>query len=339
MRIAQISTLSSPVGRTARGSVEKLVWNLSRHLIALGHEVEVFGVPGDSEEVPVRGVLSSPYAEGDSPGNWTMCEWMNIGEAIKNAPHFDIIHSHSYLHALPLTQVCKTPILSTLHVWPYLDDAKLLKSYPKAHVSALSFAQWSELTIPYPLPVVISGVEVDEFSISDTQGNYLLYLGRFIPQKGVVEAIELAKKLETKVLLCGYENEYFKTTVSPLLREGECEFIGPVNPAQRASILSQARALLYPLQAPEPFGLVLVESMMCGTPVIALSTGAVPEIVVNGVTGVIGDSIEKLALRGSEAFSLDRSVIARHARQFYSAETMAKGYLELYSGILGREEG
>jgi len=338
MRIAQIATLSSTVGRSSEGSVEKLVWCLSRHLIALGHEVTVFGIPGDSEEVRVKNIFSFPYATEDTPDNWHLCEWINICEAVKQSSKFDIIHSHSYLNALPLAAISHAPILSTLHIWPYADDFKLVRLYPTAHISALSHAQWSEDLIPYPFPVIPHGVEREEFPLSSSPEDYLLYLGRFIPQKGVVEAIHVAKRLGVRLLLAGYENEYFHSTVRPLLVPGESEYVGPVSPLERAQLLSKAKALLYPLLAPEPFGLVVVEAMMCGTPVIGHGIGAVPELVVDGESGILGASLDELAERGRDAFSLNREAIAAYAEKRFSMESMAKSYLELYRSIVGVHE-
>lgn len=334
MKIAQISTLSSTVGRNSEGSVEKLAWGLSRHLIALGQEVTVFGVPGDSEEVPITSLFSSPYATADTLDNWHLCEWINICEAVKRSADFDILHSHSYLNALPLTPLSRAPILSTLHIWPYADDFKLVHLYPRAPISALSHAQWRGTP---RFPVIPHGVEREEFPRSTSPEDYVLYLGRFIPEKGAVEAIQLAKRLGVRLLLAGYENEYLNSVVRPLLVPGESEYVGPVTAKERAQLLSKAKALLYPLLAPEPFGLVVVEAMMCGTPVIAPAIGAVPELVIDGESGILGSSLEELAERGRDAFSLNREAIATYAETRFSMKSMARSYLELYRKILEGE--
>lgn len=333
MRIAQVSTLSAPVGRQTGGSVESLVWLLTRELTRLGHEVTVFGCAGSECDGRLVATLPGPYGAKGAYDDWQLCEWVNLCQAVKRSGHFDVLHTHAYLWGLPLGPMAQSPFVHTLHIVPDQNHALLWQSYPDAHVTALSQQQWSEFPALKPAAIIPHGVDITEFSFQAAPEDYLLYLGRFVSGKGPLHAIATAKTLGLRLILAGPENAYFREHVRPLVDGRQVEYAGFVTGADRNRLLGGARALLYPIQHPEAFGLVLVESMLCGTPVAAIGIGAVPEIVENGVTGILAPSPANFAEVVGCAIKLDRRQVRAAAEVRFSATQMARSYASLYERI------
>jgi glycosyltransferase involved in cell wall biosynthesis len=334
MRIAQVSTLSTPVRREGGDSIESLVWLLSRELTALGHEVTVFACAGSESHGELVATLPGPYAQDGSPDDWQVCEWINLCRAVEQSARFDVLHSHAYLWGLPLQNLSRAPMVHTLHVMPYDDEARLRALAPAA-VTALSHYQWSAFADLRPAAVIPHGVDPAQFTFRPAPEDYVCYLGRFIPGKGPVEAVAVAKALGLRLLLAGPRNDYFHKHVEPLVDGRWVEYVGYVSGRERDRVLGGAKALLYPVQAPEPFGLVQVESMMCGTPVVALRVGAVPEVVEEGVTGYTASSLEEFAGQAVRSFSLNRRAVRARAEERFSARRMAEQYLEVYRRLTG----
>ena len=331
MRIAQVSTLSTPVRREGGASIESLVWLLTRELTALGHEVTVFACAGSESHGELVPTLPGPYARDGSPGDWHLCEWINLCRAVEQSARFDVLHSHAYLWGLPLQNLSRAPMVHTLHVMPYDDEARLRALAPAAPVTALSNFQWSAFPDLRQAAVVPHGVDPTQFTFRPEPEDYVCYLGRFIQDKGPVEAVAVAKTLGLRLLLAGPRNDYFHKHVEPLVDGRWVEYVGYVSGRERDRLLGGAKALLYPVQAPEPFGLVQVESMMCGTPVVALRVGAVPEVVEEGVTGCTASSLEEFASQAVRGFSLDRRAVSARAEERFSARRMAEQYAEVYA--------
>jgi glycosyltransferase involved in cell wall biosynthesis len=227
-------------------------------------------------------------------------------------------------------------MVHSLHVWPYNDSAALRRAHPGAQVTALSSAQWSHFPDLAPTAVVPHGVEPAFFPATDRAGCDACYLGRFIPDKGPVEAIEVARAAGVRLVMAGPDNEYFRSRVAPLVNGRDVEYVGPVGGADRAELLGSAGVLLSPLQAPEPFGLVLVEAMMCGTPVVATAIGAATEIIDPGVTGYCACDITRMPSLVHAALGLDRAAVHTRAEIRFSATRMVEDYLVLYEKAAGR---
>jgi glycosyltransferase involved in cell wall biosynthesis len=338
MRIAQVSTLSTPVRREGSDSVEGLVWLLSRELTALGHEVTVFACAGSEPCGELVATLPGPYGQGGSPGDWRLCEWINLCRAVGESARFDVLHAHAYLWGMPLQTLARAPMVHTLHVSPYEDEARLWSLAPGSCVTAISRYQWSACPGLRPAAVIPHGVDPEQFTFRPEPEDYVCFLGRFIPGKGPVEAVAVARALGLRLLLAGPRNDYFHEHVEPLLDGRSVEYVGPVSSRERDRLLGGARALLYPVQAPEPFGLVQVEAMMCGTPVVAVRLGAVPEIIDEGVTGCTAASADGLARQVVRAFELDRRRVRARAEERFSAARMAAEYARLYQRLVAGAE-
>ena len=334
MRIAQISTLSAPVRQVTEGSVESLVWLLTRELTRLGHEVTVFGIPGSEVDGEFVATLPGSYGAPGSIDDWQLCEWVNLSRAVSESKRFDVLHSHAYLWGIPLDPLSQAPLVHTMHITPDPDFATLWGMSPRSCVTAISRCQWSNYPQLTPAAVVPHGVDATQFSFNAEPGDYVCYLGRFIPGKGPCQAIAAARKLGVRIVLAGPRNAYFKEHVEPLVDGKNVEYVGFVKGAERDKLLGGARALIYPIQYQEPFGLVLVESMLCGTPVAAINLGAVPEVIDQEVTGYYSSSMDQFLDAVEKAMLLDRRKVRDHASRKFSPEQMAQGYLRVYEKVI-----
>jgi glycosyltransferase involved in cell wall biosynthesis len=335
MRIGLISTLSTPVRQEGSDSVESLVWLLSRELTLLGHEVTVFACAGSEVCGELVVTLPGPYGTAGAPDDWQQCEWINLCRAVEQSERFDVLHSHAYLWGLPLERLSRAPMVHTLHVCPYEDEIRLWSLTPAARVTAVSHSQWSAAPGLRPAAVIHHGVDPAQFTFRDRPEDYVCFLGRFIPGKGPLRAVGVARSLGLRLLLAGPPNDYFRAHVEPLVDGRTVEYVGYVRGAERDRLLGGARALLYPVEAPEPFGLVLAEAMMTGTPVAALAVGAVPEVVEDGVTGCCAAGVEELAALLPRVLHLDRAAVRRQAEERFSARRMAEDYARLYARVAG----
>ncbi len=334
MRIAQVSTLSAPVRCNTSGSVESFVWLLTRELTWLGHEVTVFGIDGSECDGTLVATQPGPYGAPGTFDDWQLCEWVNLCRAVQRSGEFDIIHSHAYLWGLPLAALSRAPMVHSLHIVPDENHALLWRQYREANVTALSHHQWSACPDLTPAAIIPHGVEFSDFAFREKPDDYLLYLGRFVSGKGPLHAIAAARKLGIRLILAGPENAYFREKIRPLVDGRNVEYAGFVTGAERARLLGGARALLYPIQHPESFGLVLVESMVCGTPVAAIRLGAVPEIIEEGTGGCMAETMENFPAAVLRALDLDRNAVRRHAELRFPAEKMARAYDSLYQEIV-----
>ena len=337
MRIAQVSTLATPVRQVGAGSVESLVWLLSRELTAMGHEVSVFAAGGSETPGELVTTLPGPYGENGSPADWQLCEWINLCCAVAQSGRFDVIHAHAYLWALPLLPLCRSAMVNTLHVWPTEDAVKLWRGAPGAVVTAISQAQWNGFA-PAPIAAVIPhAIDASQFTFRERADDYVCYFGRFIPEKGPLHAIAAAKALGVRLRMAGPWTPYFREAIEPHLKEGSVEYAGYLAGAARDEFLGRARALLYPVQQAEPFGLVMAEAMTCGTPVVALRVGAAPEVIEQGVTGYCAASMGEFEEKLAASFSLDRARVREQAMLTFDARRMARQYESVYQCAVQRK--
>lgn len=337
VRIAQISTLSTPVRRDLADSIEHLVWLLTRGLIDLGHEVTVFAAGNSETDGELVAALPGGYNKRSEPWvpiDWQLCEWINLCHAVEQSSRFDILHSHAYLWGLPLQSLSRAPMVHTLHIAPQEDNVRLWSMWPDSHVTAISRDQWRQFTQFNPVATIYHGVDPDQFAFGSEPEDYVCYLGRFTEAKGPLDAIAAARDLGLRIILAGPDDAYYRQTVAPLVDGKSVQFIGYVGEAERSRLLGGARALLYPLWYQEPFGLVLAEAMMCGTPIAAMRIGSVPEIVDEDITGCstadrgeFGDTVVR-------AMALDRVRVRQTAVTRFSADRMVREYADLYARLV-----
>lgn len=333
MRIAQVSTLGTPVRATGAGSIESLVYTLTDELTRAGHEVTVFAAGGSRVSGALVETLPGPYGCDGAPGDWQACEWINLCAAIGASSEFDVLHSHAYLWGVPLEPLSRCPIVHTLHVAAHQEAATLWERAPEACVSAISRFQWRAFEHLRPSAVIPHGIDAARHTFRERPEGYACFLGRFVPGKGPLEAIATARALGLPLRLAGPRNDYFDRHVAPLVDGHAVSFAGPIGGDERDALLGGASLLLYPVQAPEPFGLVMVEAMMSGTPVAAYSVGAVPEVVDEGVTGSCTPAGGDLVAAARRALELDRRLVRERAEERFAVERMAGDYLALYEQV------
>jgi glycosyltransferase involved in cell wall biosynthesis len=331
LRIAQIAPLEMPVRPEVGGSIQQLVWSLTEELVRLGHHVTLFATGDSRTSAALHAVYPSDYDHDQAIWDWRFHELLHVASAFERAVEFDVIHSHVYQLGLPFTRLVSTPVVHTYHVNPNDDIVRGFARYREARVVAISNYQRRALAALADVDVVHHGIDTDAFPFQPRSGDYLAFLGRIIARKGPVEAIHLAKRVGMPLVLAGPADEaYYRSEVAPLVDGRQVRYLGPVGPEGRNRLLGGAAALLFPLMAGEPFGLVTIEAMACGTPVAALARGAVPEIVSNGVTGYAADDLDSLAALIPATIALDRARVRREAVQRFDYRRMVRDYVAVY---------
>jgi glycosyltransferase involved in cell wall biosynthesis len=278
----------------------------------------------------LRSCYAHGYRESDELWDWKVPETLNAAWAFEHASEFEVMHSHTYHFALPFTHFVSTPVVHTYHVQLGPEVVQGFRRYPEAHLVAISNFQRSELEGFDQIPVIHNGIDVHAFPFSAERGEYLAFLGRMIPSKGPAEAIRVAHKLEIPLVLAGPSTDWFEREVRPAIDGRLVRYEGPVDAAGRDELLAGAAALLYPIAYPEPFGLVMVEAMACGTPVAAFGVGAVPEIVQQGVGGYWVAPGGALAGAVESVVQLDRGRVREAAIERFDYTRMVDAYERLY---------
>ncbi|VAX19228.1 Glycosyltransferase [hydrothermal vent metagenome] len=338
MRIAMLSPISWRTPPRHYGPWENMVSLLTEELVDLGVDVTLFAT-GDSI---TRGRLAwacrKPYSENNEidPKVW---ECLHISQVFERAGEFDLIHNQFDFLPLTYSSLTQTQVVSTIH--GFSSDA-ILPVYKKynghVHYVAISEADKSP-ELDY-IATIHHGINLGQFRFHESRGEYLLFFGRIHPDKGVKEAIEVARRTGMKLKIAGIvqDEEYFKTEVKPHIDGDRVEYIGSVGPEMRPQVLGRARALLHLINFDEPFGLSMVEAMACGTPVIANGRGSIPEIVQDGENGFIVHNIDGAVDAVKKADSVSRGGCRKSVEERFTARRMANEYLKVYRKILDSRE-
>ena len=335
MRIALIAPPWLPVPPTGYGGTEAVIDRLATGLQALGHEVLLF-TTGDST-CPVPRAWSRESSAFELLGQ-SLVEADHLLHAYERVSDYDIVHDHSLLGPLFASEQLRGRLVVTNH-GPFTPEARTIVSRyaGRAAVVAISADQASRSPIPVEA-VIHHGLRIDEFPVGAGEGDYLFYLGRFSPDKGAREAALIAREAGIPLLMAAKMREateiaYFREAVEPLLGD-DVRYLGEVGLAEKLALMGSARALLNPIRWPEPFGLVMIEALACGTPVLTRRAGAAPEIVDHGVTGVVCDTDEELLEAVGTIDRLDRQACRRAAEERFSVEAMVAAHVELYQRLL-----
>jgi glycosyltransferase involved in cell wall biosynthesis len=339
LRIAQIAPVAVSVPPPLSGSIESLTALLTDGLVAAGHAVTLFATGESRTQATLHATFARGYRE--DPGNWPweLCEMINISAAIERAATFDVIHYQAKYHpfALPFGRLAGVPVVITLHHAPGEHEVALwARHYPDTPFTAISRAQARSMAGLNLVGVVPHAIDVPAFPFAPEPRDYLLFLGRFVEGKGVLQAIEVARRVRMPLVLAAEANDYYREKVAPLVDGTSVVFAGEVADAAKAALLGGARALLYPVQSGEPFGLVLAEATTCGTPVAALDRGAVREVVEDGVTGGVFGSLDAMIEGLPRVLALDRAGVRAVAAERFSVERMVAGYTAVYERLAGR---
>jgi glycosyltransferase involved in cell wall biosynthesis len=336
MRIAQVAPLYESVPPRMYGGTERVVAYLTEELVKQGHEVTLFA-SGDSV-TSAHLVAPCPRAlRLDTACRDPLAPHITMLQLIQQQSHqFDIIHFHmDYLH-FPIFRKIKPRILTTLH--GRLDIPELVplyKQFGDMPVTSISLAQRAPLSWVHWIGNVYHGLPPDQFTFRDEAGVYLAFLGRICPEKRVDRAIAIAKEAGIPLRIAAKvdraDRAYFEEAIRPLLKDPLVEYIGEINEREKDEFLGRAKALLFPIDWPEPFGLVMIEALACGTPVIAYPHGSVSEVVEPGVTGFIVQDLKEAGRAVENIHMLNRATCRQAFENRFTAEIMAKEYLSLYS--------
>jgi glycosyltransferase involved in cell wall biosynthesis len=282
-------------------------------------------------------VCPRPYSE-DHSVDPKVAECLHISEIFERAAEFDLIHNNFDFLPLTYSGLVGTPVLTTIHGFSSPKIIPVYKKYnTRSHYVAISESDKSP-ELDY-IATIHHGIDINQFPFLDADGEYLLFFGRIHPDKGVYEAIQVAQRVGMKLVIAGIiqDQDYFATMVEPHIDGAYVEYLGSVGPDRRADVLGQAIALLHLISFDEPFGLSLVESMACGTPVIAFRRGSMPEIIRHGETGYIVDDIEGAISAVAAIESIDRTQCRADVEKRFTSARMARDYIRVYQEILNGE--
>jgi glycosyltransferase involved in cell wall biosynthesis len=339
MRIAQIAPLFESVPPRAYGGTERAVHWLTEALVGLGHDVTLFAT-GDSRTsarlVPMRAqaerfqrnfeVNNAPYAR--------MIELVR-----RQANDFDVLHFHIDFHPFSVFSRQDTPFVTTLHgrldqPWvPAIYD--LFPQVPLISISDRQRVPMPHLNFAATIP---HGMPRDTLRPVPCSQDYFAFLGRISPEKGIEAAIRIARACGVKLRIAAKIGEedapYHEAVVAPLLDGEHVEYIGEIDDAQKPAFLSGARALLFPIDWPEPFGLVMIEAMACGCPIVAFRKGSVPEVIEEGLTGYVVDTVDEAIAACARLGAIDRTMVRTRFEQRWTAERMAQDHVALYERLI-----
>jgi glycosyltransferase involved in cell wall biosynthesis len=343
LRVGLVAPPFERVPPTGYGGTERVVHTLAVELARRGHEVTLFGT-GDSD-VPgrLRVTAPSPVRETGVAGSAAL-PWLVLTQlaVIRQAQDLDLVHNHVDWAGLVLGDALDVPVVATFHGRLDLPGAAELLAASRCHHVAISASQAATLPGSPWAAVVHNGLDLRgaPFLPADARGDDLCFVGRMVPEKGILDAIEIARlsgrrlRIAAKVGAQPVEVEYHERMVLPAMRTADVEYVGELSSEDRDRLLAGSYAALMPGRWPEPFGLVAIEALACGTPVLARPVGALPEIVRDGVDGWFGDDPAALAARVDDVAGLDRAAIRASVLERFSAARMADGYLAVYRHAL-----
>ena len=337
MRIAILSPISWRTPPLHYGPWESVVSVLTEALVHMDLDVTLFATGDSQTSGKLVAACPRPYSE-DSSVDPKVAECLHISEIFERAADFDIIHNNFDFLPLSYSGLVNTPVVTTIHGFSSPSILPVYKKYNAgSHYVAISESDKSP-ELDY-IATIHHGIDVAQFPFSGAESDYLLFFGRIHPDKGVYEAIQVAQRVGMKLVIAGIiqDQDYFTSQVEPYIDGTTVDYLGSVGPDQRADVLGQALALLHLISFDEPFGLSLIESMACGTPVIAFDRGSMPEIIRDGETGYIVRDIEGAINAVAAVETIDRSICRADVERRFTSTRMARDYVRVYEKILNGE--
>jgi glycosyltransferase involved in cell wall biosynthesis len=338
MRIAIIATPWTPVPPAGYGGIERVVDLLAKGVQNAGHEVLLFATGDSTCPVPTKWALEE--AEHERIG-MAVPELRHVIHAYEAAKEYDIVHDHTIMGPVYSQRFPDLPVVTTIH-GPFNEE--LIDVYQsiadRVPIITISHAQGRAAPHIPVAKVIHHGLDVSEFPMGTGEGDYCLFLGRMTDVKGAHRATEAAHRAGVPLILAAkmresWEKQYYQSHVEPYLNQ-RMEFVGEVEGKEKLDLLGNARCLLMPIRWNEPFGMVMIEALACGTPVLAYAEGAAPEIVEEGKTGFLCDNEEELAQAISKVDQIDRNACRAAVEGYFSAERMVAEHIELFEEVLAR---
>jgi len=335
MKIAQVSPLWESVPPQLYGGTERIVSYVTEELVRMGHEVTLFASADSVTVARLKAVCPRALRLATGPVNRDAPFVLMLEQVFGvEAAQFDIIHSHLDFLSFPMTRRCPTPVLTTMHGRLDLPEiVPLFQEFAEMPVVSISNAQRTPLPHANWMGTVYHGLP-DLYSFHPESGSYLAFLGRISPEKRPDHAIEVAKRVGLPLRIAAKvdpaDRDYFETQIERLLEHPLIEYVGEITDAEKCDFLGDAAAVLCPYDWPEPFGLVLIESLACGTPVLAYRRGSIPEIIDDGVTGFVCEDLNDMVRAVERLPSIQRRRCREAYEERFTVQRMAEDYLALY---------
>ncbi|HEY9806153.1 MAG TPA: glycosyltransferase family 4 protein [Candidatus Obscuribacterales bacterium] len=340
MRIAQIAPLWERVPPFRYGGIELIVSLLTDELVRRGHEVTLFASGDSISTAQLKSVHEQALRLDERIKEPGLYEQMMLSQVYQQAHHFDIIHSHVGCAALPYSGFVKTPTVHTMHGIYTPDNEKMFRQFAWQPYISISEAQREpRLGLNY-IHTVYNGIDITAypFQPEPEQPAYLAFVGRLSPEKGPHEAIAIAKAVGLPLKIAGkvdaVDREFYQDQIKPLIDGEQIQYLGEVSHAEKVKLLSGANATLFPITWREPFGLVMIESMAVGTPVVGMALGSVPEVIAHGKTGFICHNREQMIEAVPAALGLSRQACRDHVVSRFSVSSMVDEYEKAYKMVL-----
>lgn len=334
MKIAVLSPVAWRTPPLHYGPWEQIASYIAEGLIQQGHDVHLYATKNSNTQGTLKYIVDEAWEENKNI-DAKVSECMHISYLMEHAHEYDIIHNHFDFLPLTYTRLIKTPVITTIHGFSSPKIVPVYKRFNDCnYYVSISYAnRHPDLTY---IGNVYHGIDIQKFTFSDTHGSYLLFFGRIHHDKGTYEAIQIALQSSYPLLISGIiqDPSYFEQKVKPYIDNKKIFYLGHSTPEQRNKLLKEALALLHPIQFNEPFGLSIIESMCCGTPVIAYNKGSIPEIISNKKTGFIVNNEQEAIETIKHIQKINRKECRQWVKEKFSIQRMIKDYLDLYEKIV-----
>ncbi len=333
MRVAMLSPIAWRTPPRHYGPWERITSLLTEELVKKGIEVTLFATADSVTRARLNSVCTIGYEENKNI-NVKVWESLHIANLFEHANEFDLIHNNFDFLPLTYSGLVETPILTTIHGFSSPSILPVYKKYNRRtfYVSISNSDRSPELDY---IATIYHGIDITEFAFNSEHNDYLLFFGRIHNDKGIKDAIEIAKRSGRKLIIAGIiqDEQSYRRYVKPHLDGIKVEYIGSIGPEKRNSLLGNAFVLLHPINFEEPFGLSVVEAMACGTPVIAYSRGSMPEIITSGQDGFLVDNIEDAVSAVDQIHCIDRRCCRTTVEKRFTSDRMADEYIQIYEKI------
>jgi glycosyltransferase involved in cell wall biosynthesis len=341
MRIAQIAPLTESVPPRLYGGTERVVSFLTEELVAMGHQVTLFASGDSQTSAELSAVWPCALRFDRNIRDAIAPHMLMLEEVRRRAGEFDVLHCHLDYWPFSLLTRQATPFITTLHGRLDLPElAPVYRAFPDAALVSISDAQRTPVAEANFVATVQHGLPEDLLTPQPVTPSYLAFLGRICPEKRPDRAIQIAREVGIKLKIAAkvdrVDEAYFHEVIEPMIDGHNVEMVGEIGDAEKPAFLSGAMALLVPIDWPEPFGLVMIEAMACGTPVVAFNRGSVPEIIEHGVTGLIVDDMKQAVAAVRQAITMSRGTVRAGFEARFTARRMAEDYLGLYRRLGAR---
>ncbi|MES2483011.1 MAG: glycosyltransferase family 4 protein [Pseudomonadota bacterium] len=339
MKIAQIAPLFESVPPRAYGGTERVVSYLTEALVEAGHEVTLFASGDSVTQAQLVAMVPRSLRLDPARPDWVIWHTLMMDQVFERAAEFDVLHFHTDCLQYPLAARSQTPSVTTLHGRLDLPDLRPLHGRFAAHpLVSISDSQRKPLPSANWCATVHHGLPVNLYQLNLKPRDYFAFVGRLSPEKRVDRAIEIAIACGIPLMIAAkvdpVDQVYFEQHIRPLLGNPLIKYIGEIDDARKNEVVGGARALLFPIDWPEPFGLVMIEAMACGTPVVAYRCGSVPEIMQDGVTGYVVDNQDDAIAAARVIDRLDRRRCREAFERRFTSEKMAARYLRVYQSLI-----